>query len=145
MLLKVTDECYRPDTYAEGEVFAKVGSSALVVWCVRYLNCHHLTFNLPGHECQIRPKLRVPTNTYSLTLKTVSDVSHFQSVTLCQITRENGSFISEARLNNANRWVFYPGYLKCTTTYSAAPNVFSFHSTQHHKSHSKFCLQCKCS
>ena len=55
----------------EEEVWGKVGSGALVVWwcaCVRYLNCHPVTFNLPGHESQIRPKLRVPTNTYSITL-----------------------------------------------------------------------------
>ena len=68
-VLNVTDECYGlAETYAEGEVFAKVGSSALVVWCVPYLNCHPVTFNLPGHESQIRPKLRLPTNTYSVPL-----------------------------------------------------------------------------
>ena len=50
----------------EEEVWGEVGSGALVVWwraCVRYLNCHPVTFNLAGHESQILPGFKLPNRT----------------------------------------------------------------------------------
>ena len=52
----------------EEEVWGKVGSGALVVWwcaCVRYLNCHPVTFNLAGHQSQILPGFKLPNRTFS--------------------------------------------------------------------------------
>ena len=67
----------------EEEVWGKVGSGALVVWwcaCVRYLNCHPVTFNLAGHQSQILQGFKLPNRTCSKVrlLCKWPDPGHFQ-------------------------------------------------------------------